>query len=299
MARDGIGWLSPVTRAPDKSIQHMAIAMVFFAMMSICVKSLAHLHVSQMVFFRAWVALAICIFQLKRLGISPWGARRNRRLLIARGVFGTTALILFFTTLVHMPMSTARSLQSLAPIFVTILAVLVLKHRVYPMQWLFFGVAFGGIVMIKGFSPGVSPAILAMGVAGALGSALAYTIIGKIRDDEHPLVIIFYFPLVTIPLIFPVAMTHWIRPEGMDWVLLVLIGIFVQIAQYFMTLSYQKGDPSRVSIVSYLGIIYGLTADFLLFHSPLSQGAILGMVLILAGIIGNTLYTRFRLERVV
>ena len=286
-----------MTKPPDKSLQHMAIAAVFFTLMGLCVKSLAHLHVSQMVFFRAWVALTICLVQLKRLGLSPWGRRRNRGLLIARGLFGTSALILFFTTLVHMPMSTARSLQSLAPIFVTILSVLILKRRVYALQWVFFAVAFAGIVVIRGFSPGVSPVLLAMGVVGALGSAIAYTCIGKIGEDEHPLVIIFYFPIVTLPLVTPTAISHWIWPRSGDLVLLVLIGVFVQIAQYFMTLSFQKGEPSRVSIVSYAGVVFALGADFFLFHSPLSQGAVLGMGLILLGIIGNTLYTRYRSER--
>jgi len=274
-----------MTQFRDKSLLVMFIAGLFFFLMGVCVKELKLIPTSEIVFFRAFIALFLCYIQFRYLRISPWG--KHKGLLIARGLFGTCALVLFFATLKYMPISTALSIQYLSPIFVAILSVFILNNKVQPIRWLFFFIAFAGTVIIKGFSPDISLWALIMGVLGALGSASAYICIAKIKDREHPIVIIFYFPLITVPVILPFAIRDWVTPNSREWILLILVGVFVQIAQYFMTLAFQRGNPSRVSIISYLGVIYALFADYLYFDSPLTGGALLGMALILAGVIGD------------
>lgn len=271
----------------DRGIFYMAIAGLFFFCMSICVKLLSHFHVSQVVFFRGIVAIILCLIQLRILRISPWG--NKKWLLFLRGFFGTIALVLFFYTLQKMPLSTAFCVQYLSPIFVTLLSALFLGQSVRLIQLFFFALAFLGIVWIKGFSTNIPTLPLILGVISALASGCAYTVIGKIGEDDHPLVIIFYFPLVILPVITPFMLNYWTWPNLKEWMLLILVGVFVQGAQYFMTLAYQKSRASKVSIVVYLGVIYGLIADFLIFGEYPTAIAFVGMGLILLGIIGNTI----------
>jgi len=233
--------------------------------------------------------MLICIVQLRLLKISPWGT--HRKLLLARGFFGTCALIIFFSTLHKIPLATAVTIQYLSPIFTTLLTSLILKEKFFKAQIIFFFLAFLGVTQIKGFAGGQSLALF-LGVLGAFFAACAYTTIRKIQKvgGEHPLVIIFYFPLVTIPLITPKMISDWISPSPMQWFYLVAIGVVVQIAQYFMTKAYQQGEGSVVSIAGYLGVIWASIGGYFLFNEIVESSTIMGVGLILVGVVGNTLY---------
>jgi drug/metabolite transporter (DMT)-like permease len=272
-----------------QGVLSMAIASVFFFLMSILVKSCAGLPISQIVFFRGLVAMLICITQLRILKVSPWGT--HRKLLLARGFLGTCALIIFFSTLHKIPLATAVTIQYLSPIFTTILTFVLLKERFYKVQTLFFLLAFVGVLQIKGFQGG-DPFPLILGILGAFFAACAYTTIRKIQQQggEHPLVIIFYFPLVTIPLITPKMITDWVDPTPLQWLSLIGIGVVVQIAQYFMTKAYQEGEGSVVSIAGYLGIIWASIGGYFLFNESIDESTVIGILFILAGVVGNTLY---------
>lgn len=275
-------------------VYHMAVASVFFFIMSILVKFCDGIPISQIVFFRGIVAMAICLVQLKVLKVNPWGT--HKKLLIARGFFGTCALIMFFSTLHMIPLATAVTIQYLSPIFTTLLTCLILKEKFFKGQALFFLFAFGGVVIIKGFEGGdMLPLIV--GIAGAFMAACAYTTIRKIQQlgGEHPLVVIFYFPLVTIPLITPKMIFDWVQPNPQQWLALIGVGIFVQIAQYFMTKAYQLGEGSVVSIAGYLGVIWASIGGYFLFGEELKTTTTLGMLLILGGVVGNTLFRQRKL----
>ena len=275
-------------------VSSMAIASVFFFLMSVLVKFCRDIPLSQIVLFRGGIAMLICITQLRLLKISPWG--KQRKLLIARGFFGTFALILFFSTLTMVPLATAVTIQYLSPIFTTILTVLVLKEKFFKMQSLFFFVSFLGVLIIKGVSNNdITP--LLIGVLAAFLAACAYTTIRKIQKNggEHPLVIIFYFPLVTVPLISPFAYYQWIAPTFNQWLALIGIGITVQFAQYFMTKAYQEGEGPVVSIATYLGLIWASLGGHYLFGEQLEAKTLLGILFILIGVIGNTLFRKAKM----
>lgn len=58
---------------------------------------------------------------------------------------------MFFVTVQNIPLATAVTTAYLAPIFTTLIGVFVLGERVHAMQWLFYGMSFAGVFVIKGF----------------------------------------------------------------------------------------------------------------------------------------------------
>ncbi len=239
--------------------------------------------------------MGLCLIQLKIAKVNPWGT--HRKFLFLRGLFGTTALILFFTSLHLIPMATAVTIQYTSPIFTALLTTLFLGEVFYRGQYLFFGLSFAGVAIIQGFAGGDWLPVI-VGVSAAFFAACAYTCIRKIQSlgGEHPLVIIFYFPLVTIPLISPKVALDWVSPSSQEWLYLIGVGIFVQIAQYFMTRAYQLGEGSVVSIAGYLGVVWAAIGGSVFFSENLSQSTVIGILFVLAGIVGNTLY-RLKVER--
>ncbi|GEO20388.1 membrane protein [Cyclobacterium qasimii] len=258
--------------------------------MNVAVKTLPHIPAIEIILFRSVFSFIASYLILKRKAVPVFG--NNKKLLVIRGVVGSVGLITFFYTLQHIPLASAVTIQYLGPIFTSILGIFIVKEKVKPKQFLFFAIAFSGVIMIEGFDPRIDSLFLAIGITSALFSGLAYNVIRKLKNTEHPLVIVFYFPLVTIPIAGVLSYFFWKQPEGWDWAFLLLIGILSQLAQYFMTISYQNANLAKVSNLNYIGIIFALGFGFILFDETYNLFTYGGMLLVLSGVILNFLYAR-------
>lgn len=194
-----------------------------------------------------------------------------------------------------MPLASAVTLQYLSPIFTAIMGIFMVKEKVKPWQWVFFAVSLLGVLLVQGFDNRIEPLYLILGVGSALFAGLAYNTIRQLKETEHPLVITFYFPLVSLPItLLLLNGIAWVMPQGTDWIILILIGTTAQIAQYFMTRSYQSDELSKVASLKYLGIVYALAFGYFIFGETFSMEAHLGMLIVLVGVILNIWYKHSR-----
>jgi drug/metabolite transporter (DMT)-like permease len=266
-------------------VRYMLLATVFFSLMNITVKLLPTIPAIEIVFFRSLITLVMSYAFLARKKVSIFG--NNKKLLITRGISGAISLILYFSTLQNIPLAGAVTLQYLAPIFTTLFGVFLVKERVKLVQLLFFGISFGGILVIEGFDPRISLLYMLMGIGSAIFSGISYNIIRKLSTSEDPLVIVFYFPLVTLPIVGFYSYFNWVQPVGIEWLLLLLVGLFTQGAQYFMTKSYQRENLSKVANLNYLGIIYALGLGYVFFDESFNFMTYLGMAAVFVGVLLN------------
>ena len=269
-------------------VRYMLLATFLFACMNVLVKLVSHIPAVEAVFFRSLISLVMSYTVLRAQGVNMWG--NNRKWLIARGAFGAVALVLYFTLLQNIPLATAITLQFLSPIATAVLGMLLLREKIWTWQWFFFLITFLGMLVISGFETRMEPVHLLMGILAAVGSGMAYTIIRKLNHSEHPLVIVLYFPLVTLPITGILSAFQWVMPQGMDWLILLGIGILTQFAQYFMTKSYQAEEVSKVANLNYLSIIYALLFGFFFFGETFNVLTYLGMVLVITGVVLNVWY---------
>lgn len=263
----------------------MLLAGIFFALMNVSVKFLPNIPAIEIILFRSLFSFFFSYIILKKKGVSVLG--NNKKLLVLRGVVGSVGLITFFYTLQHIPLASAVTIQYLGPIFTSIMGIFIVKERVRLIQFFYFGIAFAGVLMIEGFDSRIDPLFLAIGITSAFFSGLAYNVIRKLKNSEHPLVIVFYFPLVTIPIAGGISYFFWVQPYGWDWAILLLIGILTQFAQYFMTMAYQNANLSKMASLNYIGIIYALGFGFFLFGETYNLWTYAGMMLVLSGVILN------------
>ena len=73
----------------NKGAQYMIISSFAFSLMHLCVKALPHIPVFELVFFRSIVSLIISYIALRKKSVPVLG--NNRKVLLARGMFGVTA----------------------------------------------------------------------------------------------------------------------------------------------------------------------------------------------------------------
>ncbi|WP_223827721.1 DMT family transporter [Hymenobacter armeniacus] len=280
-------------------VRLMLLSTVLFAGMNACVKQLHHLPALEIIFFRSLFSIVASYAALRRLGVAPFG--HSRALLISRGSTGALALMCYFASLQHLPLATAVTVQYLAPICTAVLGIWLVREPVRPWQWLFFGLSFGGVLLVGQGSPaaagraavaaGSNWVYLAVGVLSAVISGLSYNAIRTLRGREHPVVIVFYLPLISLPLTAVACLFQWRTPQGLDWLWLLACGAFTQAAQVAMTRAYQLERLGRVAPLNYLGILYALALGCWLFGESFGPLAYAGIGLVLAGVGLNAWYT--------
>ena len=271
----------------QKGVQYMLISVGCFAGVNLMIKFLTNIPATELVLFRSIITLAISYVLLRRRKINPWG--NDKKWLLIRGIAGTTALTIFFYTIQKMPLSAAVTIQYLSPFFTAFIAGFLLGEKTQWAQWGFFVLSFAGIVIVKGSSAQIPTDLLLLGVVSSVFSGLAYNAIRKLKN-EAPLVVVMYFPLVATPVMIGFSFFNWITPVGMEWLLLIAVGILTQFAQVYMTKAYQSSEINTVAPLKYIGVIFALTWDILLFDFVPNGTMFLGIAMVVGGVVLNLQY---------
>lgn len=271
-------------------VRAMFLSTLAFFLANSLVKQVSHIPAMEVVFFRCAIATLFCFAGLYRAKADWKGS--NRKMLFLRGAFGTTALFLFFTTLQNMPLASAMTIQYLSPIFTSVIAIFVLSEKVRSMQWFFYAIAFGGVLLIEQFDPRISPFYLAIGIVSAFCAGVAYNLVRSLRGKEHPLTVVLHFQLTGAVAGFISLFFAWRTPVGWDWLYLILIAVFSQLGQIFLTSALQKEAVAGVAIVNYTGLVYALLIGSLWFGESQSTEAFSGMLLVVFGVLLSVFYSR-------
>lgn len=276
-------------------MRSMFLSTMAFFLANVFVKQVAHIPAMETVFFRCLIASAFCLIGLYRDGADPVG--KNHLVLFLRGFFGTVALYCFFLTLQNMPLASAQTIQYLSPIFTATIAIFILSEKVRSIQWLFYAVAFGGVLMIQQFDPRISPFYLGLGILSAFCSGVAYNLVRSLRGKEHPLTVVLHFQLVGLVVGGVSLFFDWTTPTGIEWLWLFLVGVFSQLGQMFLTNALQREPVAGVAIINYTGLVYAITIGWILFGEAQGPMALAGMALVVAGVAMSVLYGRRQRSR--
>lgn len=248
----------------------------------------------ELVLARSIVSFAISLFVIKQRKLPVFG--NNKKWLIIRGLSGTIALTIFFYTIHYLPLAIASTVQYLAPIFTVILAMIILKEKVKALQWFFIAVSFTGVALITfdKLSGNVGPEEisffwLGLGILSAVFSGLAYTAIIKLKKTDAPITIVFYFPMIAMPIMILLCFYSFTMPRGIEWLFLLLIGIFTQFAQILMTRALHLGTASTITPFQYLGAVYAFLIGYFVFDETLSLIVNIGIGLAISGVIVNAI----------
>lgn len=249
----------------------------------------------ELVFFRSLVSFSISAAIIKHRGLSILG--NNRRWLLLRGTAGMLALTLFFFTLHKLPLAIASTLQYLSPIFTVLIASRLFQERVTKIQYFSSLVAFSGVVFI-GFNgligglDGPQPDLfwMVVGIISAVLSGLAYNAISKLKETEETINIVIYFPMLALPLTGIWCLFDFTVPQGIEWLILLTIGVFTQIAQVCMTRAFLSANTAVIAPFQYIGAIYALVSGWFIFDEKLEFASLVGVCLVVSGVITGAVF---------
>jgi len=237
---------------------------------------------------RAAVSVVLSWLLLRRQNISPWGT--HRRLLFMRGFLGYLALSCVFHSVAVMPLADATVIQYLYPLFTAVLAMVLLGERPTRKVAVAGFASIAGIVLVAkpsflfgALTTAPAPLDVLIAIAGAFLTALAYVGVKKLTALEDPLVIVFYFPLVTLPATVPALVHSAVMPHGLEWLVLVGVGVATQAGQVWFTRGLQFETATTATALTYMQVVFATAWGAMFFGEVPDSRTICGAVLVVSG----------------
>jgi len=212
-------------------------------------------------------------------------------LLVYRGVFGGSAVLLYFLAIAHVPVGIATLLNYSSPIWSVLFAALFLDERVRPALLAPFALALTGMLLVTGaFSDPAAPFRLGKWeLAGFVSSILSGAAVASIRAarrTEGSWAIYGSFTLFGLLITAPFAFTGFRWPTPLEWLWLALVGGSSIVAQLTMTYAYRWVTNLQVGAIAQLTVVVTMGLGVVVLGDSFGPLQVLGAALALAGIVG-------------
>lgn len=258
------------SRARRRGIVLVLLASAVFTLSAAFVKIIGErIPTAEIILFRNLFAIPALLPVV--LATGGWSAIATRNPLghAARTVFGMMGMIGAFYGYVHLPLATVTALGFTMPLFLTVLAVPLLKERVGWRRGIAVVVGFLGVVLMvrpDGLPSGEAGLAVLLCLLGALGWALAMITIRRMGESgESSVAIVFWFTVGATVLAGIATIPVWVWPTPLEWALLIGIGLVSALAQVLMTEAYRRGETSLLAPFEYAAIIWTTTLGALVW----------------------------------
>ena len=285
--------MSEVTRTNRlKGIFFIILSAFGFAVMSAFIKLSGDLPNIQKVFFRNLVAAIIALFLIIKHKGSFTGKKENRKVLIYRSLFGTIGVIFNYYAIDNLVLSDANMLNKISPFLVVIFCALILKEKINLKQISAIIVAFiGALFIIKPtFDVRVVPYLV--GFLSAVFAALAYTCVRMLGNKEEYYTIVFFFSTFSLIAVLPMFIYVYEPMTMMQFVYLILAGVFASLGQFGVTLAYKYAPAKEISIFDYSNILFSAIISIVMFGVLPDYLSVIGYIIIFAVSLYMFLYNK-------
>jgi len=253
-----------LSAANRRGILLMTGAMAVFIAGDALVKYVSQtLPAMQLIFIRGVFGTVLLLAVTHAMGASRHLGDLLQRPVLVRSALDAVATMVFLTALFHLPLANATAINLATPLFITLLAVLLLGERVGPVRWLTIGIGFGGVLLV------VQPS--ARGFNGyALLSVLA-TVLHAARDTSTryiapsvPSILITLSTAIGVMLLSGLlSLTEGWKPvTGRELGLLAAASVFMAAGYFLLISSMRAGDMSVVAPFRYTGLLYALVLGY-------------------------------------
>ncbi len=215
------------------------------------------------VFFRNLVTLGITGIVAVRLRENPLAPTPYGPRLLLRSLCGLAGVLLYFLALNRMHLADASLLNKTSPFFVAVFAVIFLKESFNRALVPALLAAFVGAVMVikPRFDVAMLPALAGFG--SGMFAGMAYVFVRSLKGHASPNRIILTFSLVSCLATLPFLVTNPPQPTTRQWLALLGTGAFAAGGQYGLTYAYHHARASRISIFTYLHVLFALVLGFI------------------------------------
>lgn len=260
------------------------IAFALYSVMDVTVKLLtAKYAVPQVIALNSLFALGPILAYAALFG-GLFNNLRTRRPIyqLARAFCGVCSSFLGFWAYSRMPIADVYALAFTAPLFITALAVPILKEPVGWRRWSAVGVGFLGVlVMLRPGSGLINAASFAV-LGGAFFYSVGMLVTRFARNTESGVSFAFYSTLASLTVFG--AMTPWLgrMPTWPDLGLSALGGTVCGIAFVCLLTAFRKVPAAVAAPFQYTQIIWGVLYGYLFFGDLPDSMLFVGVAIVIA-----------------
>jgi len=202
---------------------------------------------------------------------------------LLRAIFGVSAMYCFFYALANLPLADGVLLKMTTPMFMPLVAWLWLREASTPWAIVAIPVGFIGVALVLDPS-GDTSAVAMIGVLGGLFASFAKVTVRRLGRTEPMLRTVFYFTVLGALVSFLPVLWVWRMPTGVEWWLLLAIGMFGSLGQLLLTRGYAVASTSSVGPFTYFSVVFASIYGYVFWGETLDLMFVIGAVLIvLAG----------------
>lgn len=196
-----------------------------------------------------------------------------------RAALGFASSMLFYVSLHSQSLSHAVVISYSVPLFLTALAVPLLRETVGLYRWSAVLLGFAGVLVAARPGGEIVPVGLAAGLASAALYAASIIVTRKLTERDSAVATTFWF-MIGGTVLAGLSLPFGFRlPQPEHWPLLALIGLGVGTAVFLVTQAFRDAPASVLSALDYLGLLWATTFDALLWANrpglPLATGGTL------------------------
>ncbi|PWJ21002.1 DMT family transporter [Jannaschia seohaensis] len=238
-----------------------------FTAMAVAGRAVSHLHDTfEIMLYRSVVGVLVVLGLGLALGRLGEISTRNLKLQIGRNIAHFTGQNLWFLALISAPLAQVFAMEFTSPLWVLLLAPLILGERVRPAQYGVAAMGFGGVLLVaQPFSGGISLGLVWAGMA-ALFFALTNLLTRRLTRTETVMGILFWltvlqllFGLITAGLDGDIAL-----PDATTLPWLALIGFAGLAAHFCLTNALSLApaatvmpvDFARLPLIALIGALF-------------------------------------------
>ncbi len=244
----------------------------------------------QLSFFRfaGGSVFALLLWAWKR---TPLPERAAWRLHVVRSLFLLVSLVGYFHALTQLPLALAVTISYLAPIFVSVLAIPVLKERPAPSIWAALALGLAGVSIslwpeLQAGLDGKSTARL-LGMLSAAVAAVSFAFVmllaRKQSRSDSVWTILLIQSVLPLALLAAPAAWSWKPLLASDGLLILLAGGLGTLGLLCLTYAFTRLEASRVAPLEYSSFVWAAGLGYLLFGEVPTLTTALSATLIIGG----------------
>ncbi len=242
---------------------------------------------------RALIGAAVAVAVARLRGSSL--VANDRKAVFWRSLFGTAAMGTTFYALSSrtLPLGDTVTLLNLTPVFLAVLAPIVLRERTSAAVGVALLLSLGGVVLIvhpsfswqtaAASSGPDAPTTAAVAVSAAFFASIAMMMLRRVGRTESAEAIAVHFSVFAGVVMMGLSLFDLRLPTLRDSGFMVVAGVCAGFGQLALTRAYTLELAARVSGMGYLAVVASALLGAAVLGERPSIGAIAGMALVVVG----------------
>ena len=260
---------------------YMFLSVCTFSVMDLLVKWSGDYPTGQVLFFRGFFGILPTYFLIPKDKLRTFYKTKRPKEHLFRCIIGLVALVAIVIALRELPLAVVVSLSYAAPLFITILSILLLSEKVGIFRWAAVLIGFIGVIVIS--EPGFKEMNLFyfLPIIFCIGMAFVTIAIRKLSTTEPIwLISIFFTITISIAGLTTIPM-GWVMPNFQDFILLALIGVTGGTANLLLTQSYKLSEVSLVAPLKYLSLVFAVIFGYMIWNEIPTLKTLVGASLVI------------------